>query len=103
MAGTRQGGRNRELIITTVTITLPTASGVTPGGDIMVLGAANQALIVAPATADTLVGLNDLDLDSVALQTASEMIGGALLFTCLGPVWHVAYMTEETQSATSVD
>lgn len=125
MAGARQGGRNRELINTTasitltandigktisnygasgsVTITLPTATTVVPGGDVLVLGAADQALIVATATTDTLVGKGDLDLDSVALQTASEMIGGGFLLTCLGAVWHVCYLTEETQTVTAVD
>jgi hypothetical protein len=125
MAGTRQAGRNRELINTTasitlspndagktitnygavgaVAITLPTATQCRPGDDVLVLGAANQTLTVSPATADTLVGLHDLDLDSVALQTASEMIGGGLWFTCLGPVWHVMFLTEETQTVTAAD
>lgn len=125
MAGTRQGGRNRELINTTasitlspndigktisnygasgaVTVTLPTATTCTPGGDIIVLGAADQDLTVAPATADTLVGKGDLDLDSVTLSTSGEKIGGGFMLTCLGPVWHVAYLTEETQTVTAVD
>ena len=125
MAGFRQAGRNRELINVTasitltandagktitnygaggaVTVTLPTAAQCRPGDDVMVLGAADQDLTVAPATADTLVGKGDLDLDSVALSTSSEKIGGGLLFTCLGAVWHCAYLTEETQTVTAVD
>lgn len=125
MAGTRQGGRNRELINVTaditlsandigktisnygaagaVVVTLPTATTCTPGGDIIVLGAADQNLTVAPATADTLIGKGDADLDSVALSTSSEKLGGGFLFTCLGAVWHCAYLTEETQTVTAVD
>lgn len=125
MAGTRQGGRNRELINTTasvtllpndigktisnygasgsVTITLPTATTVTPGGDIIVLGAADQDLLVNCSTNDTIIGKGDADLDSVALSTSSEKLGGGFIFTCLGPVWHCAYITEETQTVTAVD
>jgi hypothetical protein len=125
MAGTRQGGRNRELINTTasltlgpndigktvsnygatgsVTITLPTASTVTPGGDVIVLGAADQDLLVNCATNDTIIGKGDADLDSVALSTSSEKLGGGFMFTCLGAVWHCAYLTEETQTVTAVD
>lgn len=125
MAGTRQGGRNRELIVTTasitlspndigktitnlgasgaVVITLPTATTCTPGGDILILSAADQDLTVSCATADTIIGFNDLDLDSVAFAQASEKIGGALWCTCLGAKWHVAYLTEETQTNAGTD
>jgi len=125
MAGTRQPGRNRELINVTasttltpfdagqplatygasdsVTISNPTATACWAGDDIIVLGAADQDLLVAPATSDTLIGKGDIDLDSVALSTSSEKLGGGFCFTCLGPVWHCSYWTEETQTVTAVD
>lgn len=43
---------------------------------------ANQNLIIASNPADTLVCLNDVAADSIALQTANELIGG--MFEVLG-------------------
>ena len=124
MAGTRQPGRQRELITTTasitltnfdvgktvcnvgasgaVTITLPTPASCIAGDDILVLSCADQDLIVASGTADTLITLNDIAADSVALSTASEKAGGGFLFTCVGALWHCLDMTGETQTVTVV-
>jgi hypothetical protein len=124
MPGTRQPGRQRELITVTasttltnfdvgktvcnvgaagaVTITLPTPASCRGGDDILVLSCADQDLIVASGTADTMIVLNDIAADSVALSTASEKAGGGFLFTCVGTLWHCAPMTEETQTVTVV-
>jgi len=124
MAGTRQPGRQRELITTTasvtltaydvgktvcnvgatgaVTVTLPTPASCKGGDDILVLSCADQDLIVASGTADTLITLNDVEADSVALSTAGEKAGGGFLFTCVGSKWHVATLCEETQTVTVV-
>lgn len=124
MAGSRQPGRQRELITATasvtltaydvgktvcnvgatgsVTITLPTPASCKGGDDILVLSCADQDLIVASGTADTLITLNDVAADSVALSTTSEKAGGGFLFTCVGSKWHVACLTEETQTVTVV-
>ena len=124
MAGTRQPGRNRELITTTasitlspgdmgkticnvgasgaVTVTLPTATTCRPGDDVIVLSCADQNLIVATATTDTLITLNDIAADSVALQTSGEKAGGGFQFTCVGSLWHCLVLCEETQTVTVV-
>ena len=124
MPGTRMPKQIRELITVTanttlttwdvgkticnvgaggaVTITLPTPASCSPGDDILVLSCANQDLIVASGTADTLITLNDIAADSVALSTSSEKAGGGFLFTCVGSLWHVACLTEETQTVTVV-
>ena len=124
MAGTRQPGRNRELITATasvtlgpedagktvcnvgaagaVTVTLPAPAACRPGDDILVLSCADQDLVVASGTADQMITLNDVAADSVALSTSSEKAGGGFLFTCVGTKWHCAPMTEETQTVTVV-
>mgnify|MGYP000101909235 CR=1 FL=1 len=124
MAGTRQPGRQREVVNVTasttlsyvdagktitnvgaagaVTITLPAPSTCRDGDDIIVLSCVDQNLIVASGTADTLITLNDIAADSVALQTTSEKAGGGFLFTCVGgsAKWHVTVLCEETQTVT---
>lgn len=123
MAGTRNGKVTRELIITTaditlssndlgktvcnvgasgsVTVTLPTAASCAIGGDILILSCADQNLVVAPATADTLIIMNDIAADSTSLATSSEKIGGGFLCTCVGAKWHVAPMITEAQTQTT--
>jgi hypothetical protein len=122
MAGFRQAGRNRELITVTadttlgagdvgkvicnvgasgaVNITLPTPASCRPGDDILVLSCADQDLVCTSGTADTIITLNDIAADSVALQTASEKAGGGFLFTCVGSLWHCLILCEETQTVT---
>lgn len=124
MAGTRQPGKQRELVNTTanitltsfdigktitnvgasgtVTVTLPTPASCKDGDDIIVLSCADQTLTVASGTADTLITLNDIAADSVSLQTAGEKAGGGFIFTCVGgsAKWHVLVLCEETQTVT---
>lgn len=124
MAGFRQPGRQRELITVTadttltahdvgktvcnagangaVTITLPAPTACQKGDDILVLSCADQNLVVASGTADTLITLNDIAADSVALQTSSEKAGGGFWFTCVGSLWHCLVLCEETQTVTVV-
>lgn len=45
---------------------------------------ANVNLTVTAGTADTMIGFNDLDLDSIALSTSSEKIGGGINVYCDG-------------------
>lgn len=111
MAGTRQPGGQREVIITTasivlsnqdigkiignrgavggITITLPAPNVENMGGTITVLSQANQTLLVNCVTADTLVITNDLNADSVQLATAALMIGGGFDFVSDGVGWQV--------------
>lgn len=110
MAGTRQPGRQRELIITTasltltafdvgkticnvgasgaVVITLPAPATCNAGDDILVLSCADQDLTCTSGTADTLITLNDIAADSVALSTSGKKAGGGFIFTCVGTKWH---------------
>jgi hypothetical protein len=46
-----------------------------------------QDLIVAPATADTLITFNELDADSVAMSTAGGEIGALLKVINDGTSW----------------
>lgn len=122
MTGFRNPGWNRELITVTadttltsadvgkivcnvgasgaVTVTLPTPASCNGGDQITVLSCVDQNLVVASGTADTIITLNDIAADSVALQTSSEKAGGGFLFTCVGTKWHCCPMTEETQTVT---
>lgn len=122
MAGFRQPGRQRELITTTaditlgpgdagkticnvgasgaVIVTLPSAANCNAGDDFLILSCADQNLTVA-GTAGQLIALNDVAANSVALSTASEKAGGAILCTVVsGTKIHCAFMTEETQTVT---
>lgn len=123
-AGLRTPGRSRELIVETgttlsvdasfagkticnvgasggLTATLTSAAaGWKPGDDVLFLSCADQSFTVA-GTAGQLITFNDVAANSVALSTSSEKAGGALLVTCVsGTKFHVALMTEETQTAT---
>lgn len=123
MAGTRQPGRNPELVVetgTTLTIgpsdagkvfcnvgaggniayTVQSAALFRPGDQIWVLSAAAGTTTVG-FTAGQLIAFNDTAANSVALSTSSEIIGGGFLFTCLSASkWHCCPLTEETQTVT---
>ena len=124
MSGTRQPGGNRELIIETgttlsvdssyagkiicnvgasgaLTATLTSAAaGWSPGDSVMFLSCADQNFAVA-GTAGQLITFNDVAANSVTLSTSSEKCGGAMIVTCVSSSkFHVALLTEETQTAT---
>lgn len=65
-----------------VTFTLPAISD-GPFHFLFIAGA-DFAMTVAAATVDTAVSFNDLAADSVAVSTASEIIGGAIEVICDG-------------------
>jgi len=44
----------------------------------------DQDMTVTAAAADTLIGYNDLDLDSIAASTTSEKIGAGIMAVCDG-------------------
>jgi hypothetical protein len=84
-----------------VTFTLPAAANCTPGDDFLFLSCADQNFAVAAANAGELITFNDVAANSVTLSTSSEKAGGAVLVTCVsGSKFHVALMTEETQTVT---
>jgi hypothetical protein len=71
-----------------------------PGDQIWVLSAAAGTTTVSFTTGQ-LIAFNDVAANSVALSTASEIIGGGFLFTCLSASkWHCCPLTEETQTVT---
>lgn len=72
-----------------VTFTLPAPTAVPAGQWYLFAGIAGQNILVATATADTLVTKNDAAADSVAMSTAGELIGGAMLAFCDGTAWVV--------------
>lgn len=123
MSGTRQPGRNPELVIetgTTLTIgpgdagkifcnvgaggniayTVGAAATFRPGDQITILSAAAGTTTVS-FTAGELITFNDTAANSVALSTSGEIIGGGFIFTCLSDSkWHCLILCEETQTVT---
>jgi hypothetical protein len=72
-----------------VTLTLPAPATALTGLTYMITNIADQDLIVASGTADTMIIHNDLAADSVAYSTASKKIGGSFRFICTGTKWLV--------------
>ena len=67
---------------TAVTFTLP---AITDGSyEFEFVALADFAITIASGTADTLITFNDAAADSVALSTASEIIGGGVKGCCNG-------------------
>lgn len=58
-----------------VTFTLPATANLPVGWFVEFFQAADQGMVIAAGTADTLVVGNDLAADSIAYSTAGEMIG----------------------------
>ena len=85
-----------------VTFTLPPTVDVVSGWWVEVFCAAGQNCIVQSNTADTMTVFNDLTADSVAWQTALELIGGSWKFIWDGTGWLTQIMAEETQTQTVV-
>jgi len=85
-----------------VTLTLP-ANGATAGSwvEVVVHGSATDACAptIAAATADTLVGPNDVDLDSVTWGTGHR-IGAQAKFWSDGTLWHVRNLGGTTMTYT---
>lgn len=120
MSGTRQPGRNRELITltaTTLTVTphdagktiVCNASGATtitmadpgtftPGCDVLIVNLADQDLTVS--CNEKIVTKNNAAADSVALSTSNEKIGGGFWMHCLGTLWLALPLAEEAQTVT---
>lgn len=71
-----------------VTFTLPAAARAT-GIEYMFVAVANQNLIVSDGGVDSIVAINDAAADSVAFQTASEIIGGGFRVISDGTSWLV--------------
>jgi hypothetical protein len=61
-----------------VTFTLPTPTRAILGWWYRFKAVVDQNIVVAAPTVDTMVVLNDLAADSLALSTASELIGGEI-------------------------
>lgn len=82
-----------------VTFTLPAIS--TGPFYFMFICGADIGMTVAAATADTLVTYNDLEADSVAFSTSSEMIGGSVEVFCDGTtLFGLARLASEAQTVT---
>jgi len=61
---------------------------------------ADFAMTVAAATADTAVSFNDLAADSVAISTASEILGGGIRAVCDGTTLVIAGMPSKSHAQT---
>jgi hypothetical protein len=83
-----------------VNFTLP----VTPkqGLEYEFYAAAAQNLVITAGTADTMVVYNDAAADSVALQTANEIVGGSFRVIGTGSVWLCIPRLWEAQTPTIV-
>jgi len=76
-----------------VTFTLPAAAARYAGHRYFFRGLADYAVVVAAATADTLVTTNDIAADSVAIATSSQIIGGKIEAFCDGTQWYANVVT----------
>lgn len=89
-----------------VTFTLPQTNdpgaALPAGWTVIIYAVAAQNVIVASNTTDTLIAMNDATADSVALQTANEIIGGGFTFIWDGTGWLTLHHTEEAQTVTVV-
>lgn len=70
-----------------VNFTLPAPTPAIAGTYYEFLGVADQSILVKTATVDTLIGLNDVAADSVAMSTAGLKIGGHMRVVCDGTQW----------------
>lgn len=75
-----------------VIFTLPAPVQALAGVYYEFLGIANQNITVATATADTLIVVNDLTADSLAISTTNQKIGSLMRVVCDGTSW-IAYGT----------
>lgn len=64
--------------------------------------ATNQNLVITAGAADTMIVLNDIAADSVALQTANEIVGGSFEVIGNGTKWLVIPRLWEAQTVTIV-
>ena len=69
-----------------ITFTLPAVQAKYKGAVVDFVNVAGQNMIIA-GTAGELVVMNDLAANSVAVQTASELIGGSFRAICDGTSW----------------
>ncbi len=123
MSGTRQPGRNVELVNTAgtalavtphdvgkvltnlantgnVAYTFQTAANFKPGDQITVLSV-DDGTVTCAFTAGQLITFNNAAAGSVAIATTNEIIGGGFLFTCLSASkWHCAFLTGPAQTVT---
>lgn len=88
-----------------VNFTLPAPAAPLAGCWVKFINEADQNMVVTSGTADTLVVFNDLAADSIAFQSASERIGGAI--ECVvnddGTKWLAfVHLGAETQTPTIV-
>lgn len=66
-----------------VVFTLPVPNQAMQGAEYDFVGIADQTITVATPTADTLIALNDVAADSIAMSTAGQKIGGRMRVVCL--------------------
>jgi len=66
-----------------ITFTLPTPTRALLGWWYRIKVVVDQNVVLAPATADTLVLLNDLAADSLTISTSSEKIGAEIEAQCV--------------------
>ncbi len=70
-----------------VTFTLPDPTAVPVGQFYYFLGVDDQNIVVQTATTDTLLVINDVAADSLAMSTAGQKIGGLMMVFCDGTQW----------------
>lgn len=70
-----------------VIFTLPAAAAALAGVFYEFLGIADQNITVVTPVADTLLVVNDIAADSLAVSTASHKIGAHMRFICDGVAW----------------
>lgn len=69
-----------------ITFTLPAASRALLGWHYRFRAVVDQSITVQPPVADTLLALNDLAADSIALSTAGQKLSGEIEVECVETV-----------------
>jgi len=87
---------------TAITFTLPAISE--GPWEFKFINSVDLAMTVASGTADTMIGFNDVDLDSIAASTSGEMIGAIINAYCDGTkLWVSSEGSSEVTTFTLAD
>lgn len=85
-----------------VTFTLPAVASAA-GCVYLFFNAVDFAMTIASAEGDNMIMKNDVDLDSIAFSTTSELIGGAAMIVGDGTSWLCFILSEELVTVTGAD
>lgn len=86
-----------------VTMTLPDKDDIPAGWNVRVFVVADQNVVIASTEGDNIIAFNEADADSIAFQTAGDLIGSALEVVWDGTSFLIFMLSEGAVVATLVD